>query len=293
MRKHITREQIENAFALCKQEGMEAQGNLIFGDLEETVETALDTINWWKAHQDWALTMHWIIAYPGTHIYKVSCEKGIISAPVQFIKDGCPEVNFSKMTDEERRKIASVMDTLVNERHDILSNARLESGQSGKVTVAGNCPYCGKPNTFFNLDPIRPIKLDVCPKCSRTLRLYASDYMCVETFRENIEKACKSSKIALWPVITGLSKLTEHLPDSAEADIYLVDSSQYKQGLELSGYTIHAPEIIAEKEIDVVFITTSTSISMDIINRIKKDFPTVKKIEIIGNLFFPENPQGE
>jgi len=291
MRKHITREQIESAFALCQDVGMEAQGNIIFGDLEETVETAMDTINWWKAHQEWALTMHWIIAYPGCHVYEVSCERGIISDRVQFIKDGCPEVNFSKMTTDERRHIASVIDMLVSEGHDTLSGATIVQGETGKVIVTGNCPYCGEVGTYLNLDPLRPIKLENCPACHRTLRLYASDYADFSVFSQNMEKLLSTRKIAFWPVITGLAKVFESAPVLANDDLFVVDISPYKQGMTLCGKIIQSPEIIKEKSIDTVIITTSTSVGSDIIQHIKTGFPQVKKIELIGNLFFSSEKQ--
>ena len=286
MRKHITRAQIENAFSLCQEVGIEAQGNLIFGDLEETTQTAMDTINWWVKHQNWALTMHWIIPYPGSHVYKVACERGIISDPVQFIKDRCPEVNFSKMTTEERRHIAATIDALTSENHDVLKNAFLSPGQSGKVTATGDCPYCSVTATYLNLDPIRPIKLEICTACNRTLRLYAQDYMCIETIDDNVKAILASNKIAFWPVVAGFSKWIERIPSLTSDNIFVIDSSTYKQGLSLSGKTVYSPDVIKDYGIDIVFVTTTTSVGMEIISQIQTNFPYVKRVELIGNLFF-------
>ncbi len=50
MRKNITIEQTEAALKILHDVGLNTQGFFIFGDLEETMETAMNTINWWKNH---------------------------------------------------------------------------------------------------------------------------------------------------------------------------------------------------------------------------------------------------
>ena len=287
MRKNITREQIESAFSLCQEMGIAAKGGLIFGDLEETIETAIDSINWRKLHQDWAITMHWIIAYPGSHIYNVACERGIISDPLQHLKNGCPEVNFSKMTDAERQEIVSILGTYINDSHEVLSNASLKQGQSGKVTVTGDCPYCGKTGTFLNIDTFKPIKLEVCQVCRKTLHLYGFDYVDSGIFSDNIKTLLVSNKIALWPVVAGIVKLFELSKELQNDNVYLVDSSQYKQGMSLCGKKVYAPDIISDEDISIVILTTTTYISSAIIDRINTNFPNVA-IKTVGQLFFPQ-----
>ena len=286
MRKNITREQIENAFILCHEVGIAPQGNLIFGDLEETFETAMNSISWWKEHQDWALTMHWIFAYPGTHIYKVSCERGIIPDPVQYIQNGCPEINFSKMTDTERRQIALRIEMSVNEKHEILSGATISQGQLGKLRLDGSCPYCGSECTFFNIDLIRPIYLEVCKSCNKTLRLFGLDYIDPSIFSRNIKSILASHKIAFWPVVTGVAKLLELSSELTNENVFFVDSSQFKQGMKIHNKTIQNPKVIRELGIDTVFITVTTVISQDIMNDIRLNYPCVKRLEPVGNLFF-------
>ena len=101
MRKNITIEQIERALSICKEEDMNAMGTFIFGDLAETTETMNRTLDWWKAHPEYTIELNFIRVYPGSHLYQVACKNGKIKDKVQFIKDGCPLINISKMTDEE------------------------------------------------------------------------------------------------------------------------------------------------------------------------------------------------
>ena len=46
MRKHITIEQTEKALKLIYDAGLPTTGNFIFGDIEETFETAMNTLDW-------------------------------------------------------------------------------------------------------------------------------------------------------------------------------------------------------------------------------------------------------
>lgn len=287
MRKNITRAQIENAFSLCWEAGIAASGNLIFGDLEETVETAMETINWYKAHPKWSLAMHWIIAYPGSFVYKTARERGIISDAAEFIRAGCPEVNFSKMTYDERRRIAFIIDTAQSVSHDKLRDAKIMPGSTGKITVTGKCPYCGKTAAYNNIDPIRPVKLETCPQCSHTLRLYCVDYLCADTVRSNLEEMAQAGKTAIWPVLVGLDGLLERVATFQTDNFYLVDSSPFKKGLEISGKIVHSPDIIAQYGIDTVILTTTTSVGAEIAGIINKDYPNVREIVNIGELFFP------
>ena len=288
MRKHISRAQIENAFSICQEVGIDAGGHIIFGDLEETVETAMDTINWWKDHQDWVLTMGWISVYPGSYVYKICCERGLIADPVQYIKAGCPQFNFSKMTDDERKQIATAIETLTNEKHDILNDAFLIQGQSGKVTLTGNCPYCGERGKFLNLDPVRPQKSELCAGCNRALRLFSLDYMIVETVDSNVRRLLQSHNIALWPVVQGVRVLIERIPTLQNDDVIIIDSSSVKQGALLANKIIHPPDAIHSHNIDTVLITmTGATAGMDIMSNIQKNYPQVKRVELIGDLFFP------
>ncbi|MDR1378010.1 MAG: B12-binding domain-containing radical SAM protein [Synergistaceae bacterium] len=101
MRKNITVEQIDAAFEAAKQADLEVQGNLIFGDLEETRETIVHSLNWWKARQNWTIDLSWIYTFPGSHLYKTAIERGIITDPVKYLKDNRMQINVSKMPDKE------------------------------------------------------------------------------------------------------------------------------------------------------------------------------------------------
>jgi radical SAM superfamily enzyme YgiQ (UPF0313 family) len=102
MRKGITRVQIEEALDMLRESGLNSRSGVIFGDTEETWESAMFTLGWFRRNYErYRMFVDMIIAFPGSVIYKRACCNGVIPDPVQFLKDGCPIVNISRMSDAE------------------------------------------------------------------------------------------------------------------------------------------------------------------------------------------------
>lgn len=102
MRKGITRAQIETALDMLREAGLNSRSGVIFGDTEETYESAMSTLEWFRQnYMKYRMFVDMIIAFPGSVIYKRACQNGVIPDPVQFLKDGCPIVNISRMPDAQ------------------------------------------------------------------------------------------------------------------------------------------------------------------------------------------------
>ncbi len=102
MRKGITLTQIERALKMLRDAGLNSRSGVIFGDTVETFESAMFTLDWFKKYYTkYRMFVDMIIAFPGSVLYKRACESGVIPNPVEFLKDGCPIVNVSKMNDKE------------------------------------------------------------------------------------------------------------------------------------------------------------------------------------------------
>ena len=99
MRKNITVARIERAFDLALEVGIPAYGNIIFGDLEENLDSIQNSLNWWKRHPQYHIFLLHILTFPGTHLYKVACERGIIQDPVQYLIRNDTQINVTKMPD--------------------------------------------------------------------------------------------------------------------------------------------------------------------------------------------------
>lgn len=106
MHKGITVAQIERALEMLREAGLNSRSGVIMGDTMETVDTANRTIEWFMANHDrYRMFLDMIIAFPGSIIYNRACRDGIIPDKVRFLKDGCPIVNLTRMTDEEFLKM--------------------------------------------------------------------------------------------------------------------------------------------------------------------------------------------
>lgn len=102
MHKGITVKQIEKALEMLNLAGLNSRSGVIMGDTMETVETANETIEWFlKNNERYRMFLDMIIAFPGSIIYNRACREGIIPDKVQFLKDGCPIVNLSRMPEND------------------------------------------------------------------------------------------------------------------------------------------------------------------------------------------------
>ncbi len=102
MHKGITVKQIENALEMLHLAGLNSRSGVIMGDTMETVETADETIEWFlRNYERYRMFLDMIIAFPGSIIYNRACKDGIIPDKVQFLKDGCPIVNLSRMAESD------------------------------------------------------------------------------------------------------------------------------------------------------------------------------------------------
>ena len=106
MHKGITVSRIEAALEMLHNAGLNSRSGVIMGDPMETSDTAGKTIEWFMRNKDrYRMFLDMIIAFPGSAIYKDACRRGIIPDKVQFLKDGCPIVNLTRMEETEFRRM--------------------------------------------------------------------------------------------------------------------------------------------------------------------------------------------
>ncbi len=119
MRKGINLEQIEIALKMLTEAGLNSRSGIIFGDSVETFETAMYSLDWFKSNYNrYRMFVDMIIAFPGSLIYKKACQKGLIE-PVQFLKDGCPIVNLTRMSDLKFKEVVGLVER-INQRHYLI-----------------------------------------------------------------------------------------------------------------------------------------------------------------------------
>lgn len=286
MNKHITVEQIEFALELCNEVGINTQGGFIFGDEAETVETYQNTVRWWKEHPQFSITTNLIIVYPGSILYQHACQKGLIKDEVQFLKDGCPIINVSKMSDQEYRDMAVEISMLRQKPTDVLEEPSIQYRGFGKIDYTARCSNCHLLNTWTALDPFRIRGNLICEHCGHTMHVVTTDGVehCAE---DNFKKIVKDHKVALWPMVNSVEEMRHAVPSIMNDNVYFIDSASLKQGGHYHNKMIYSPEIISEKQIDTVCLTVTTSVTTEILETLKH-YHSVKYVFFTGDLFNPD-----
>ncbi len=277
MKKKITREQIEQGLRLIYQAGMGIQGILIFGDPAETVETAANTLNWWKDNIQYDLQLSAVITYPGTPIYEYAVREGIIKDPVNYIREGCPLVRLSKMTDEEYAWMFGQIISLPRSMHDMPRNAYVKKIDYNHATleVAGRCRHC---DTYNEWKGVRTFLLEsmACAKCGhRHISPIPDEF--VERIRANLAQLYgRYGKVAFWGINSYFYAFSEKLKPELNKFIY-VDKSESRIGVQVADHTIRPPAVIADLDIQCVVVSVPTYYA-GLKTSIKKEFPHVDRI---------------
>ena len=288
MRKGTTVEEIESTLKLVYETGISFEGAFIFGDIEETWETANNTLDWWRNHSEYRITLNLITVYPGTYLYKYACEKGIIKDKVRFIKDGCPQINVSKLTEAEYGKLLRIiMEASINNAK-VLSKVEAVSVdyKTGRMGVTGVCAVCGHDNYWENVK-LFAMNFLGCKKCGQKYNTTLPEKLRLN-IEENLKKLLKKyGKLAVWGVNYHTLDLFNHSQILKGAGVYAVDISATKRMMDLFGKQIQNPEIISTENIKVVIIPIPVYFSQ-IDARIKNKYKNVKSVIDICKLLDPK-----
>ena len=288
MKKNITIEQIEEALNLVYSAGVSLEGSFIFGDTEETWETATNTLRWWREHPEYKINLSLITIYPGTFLYNYACDRGIIKDKVKFLKEGCPQVNVSKLTDEQFSiLVKEIMEdpmTLTKSLSEIEAN--IVDYKTGRIAVAGKCSVCRERNCWDNVKLFSSTFL-ACKNCGQRYNVVLPD-----EFRTNIENNIRNllekyGKLAVWGVNYHTADLFKKSNALRNVNVYPIDISDGKRKMNLYGKKINTPEIINTENIKVVIIPIPAYIG-EIAGRIKTNYKNVKEIIDICELINPD-----
>ncbi|MBN1104617.1 MAG: cobalamin-dependent protein [Deltaproteobacteria bacterium] len=255
MRKGTTVEQIERTLKLVFDAGISLEGAFIFGDIEETWETASNTLRWWREHAQYRISLNLITVYPGSYLYQYACEKGIIRDREQFLKEGCPQINVSKLTDGELslliRTIMEAPMTLTKTLASVV--VRGVDPNAGRVHLTGVCLSCGERNDWDHVK-LFATNFIPCKKCGQKYNIPLSSEL-----RENIDEnmrrlLLRHGKVAVWGINLHTSDLFRNSDVLKGEQVYPVDISSTKRKMDLYGKRIHAPEVIEAEGIEAVVV---------------------------------------
>jgi len=284
MKKGITIEQAEESLKMVYDSGISISAGLIIGDIEETLETANVSFQWWKEHPEYCLPVRLITPYPGAMIYHYACNTGLIKDKVQYLRDGCPQINISKMTDKEFQDFTrQIMEAAVE---GILPLSSFEMSkiddESGCIDLNGTCSKCGHENQW---EKVRLFKIT-----------FVSCHQCGQQFfpplnadiRQNIDRNVQKiidryGKVGVWGMTIHAIDVFSTSDVLKAQEIYPIDICSSKQHDNFFGKQIHAPHIIAQEDIQTVIISAPNHIGY-IESQIETNYRHVTKVIDISNL---------
>lgn len=288
MRKHTTIKQIESTLKMVYDFGMPFDGVFIFGDIAETMETATNTLKWWKAHPEYKITLNVITVYPGSYLYHWAIENGYIRDRVEFVKSGCPQMNISQLSPPEYALILQeIMEspfTLTKPLEQ--ASSRLEDAQSGRVTISGVCSNCGCENTWSNIK-LFSASFGACQACSQRYNMIPPPDI-IETIDRNIGKILeKVPALAVWGVNYHVAYLFKNSAALQRKEVHVIEISEIKRNMDLYGKGLSAPDVITRHDISTVIIPIPMYLH-EISNRIRQNFPGVKRLLDVCELIHPD-----
>jgi len=289
MRKHITIEQTEQALKLLFDAEIPFAGNLIFGDIEETVETATNTLTWWENHLQYNVNLWPVISYPGSHLYTYACEKGIIKDRIQYLKDGCPAVNVSKMNQAE---MSWLVTNLMEKPFQVGKNVKNLNiiginPETKRVSLSGNCVRCNHLNTWHDRKLFISVNL-VCEKCAQKHNTPLPSEI-QRNIVNNVETLLERyNTLAVWGVTFFSFVFFRDVPlFQKDPRIIPMDNSASKQMMNLYGKQVHSPAILEQAEIPAVLVFYPNSMQQ-ISDQIHKYYPSVNKIADVSDLMIQQ-----
>jgi hypothetical protein len=153
MKKHITPEQINNAVRIVSNNNIAIQGTFIFGDPSETLDTANETLTYFKNNQDvlrGGVSLGFIMLFQGSPLYNYCISKGLVN-----------ELNFI----EDRAKNGYVFHEPQN-LTDTLSNKEFEILKNNVMTTIYTSGYHITPNYSQIIDGVNEVHI-TCPYCNK------------------------------------------------------------------------------------------------------------------------------
>src|SRR5579871_120787 len=99
MKKKSKTERIDDVLRRTYDRKIGIQGNLIFGDTAETLETANESMHWWSQHRQFMVNLSRLQVYPGSPDYIEAVRDGLINNRVDWIKKRNIDLNISRVND--------------------------------------------------------------------------------------------------------------------------------------------------------------------------------------------------
>ncbi|MGO9022641.1 MAG: B12-binding domain-containing radical SAM protein [Syntrophobacteraceae bacterium] len=254
MRKGSSVEQIERALENIWNADIHLQANFIFGDINETKETVANTLKFINKYKSrFLFAMDPIVAFPGSRIYKYACSNGFIKDKEQFLKDNCPVINISKLTEPEfNDMLGMITESRLAPRVPMGSFHIAEVQADGQCKVEWTCRKCGGQESvnlifWYSMDVI----CNICGTVNHIDPFEKAFHSTNSLFNE----MPNNGTVVLWGA-GGIYYKLMHKYDFLRSERFiLADSNKSRQGQSMCSKEILSPDIIAQSNIKTVVIT--------------------------------------
>ncbi|MDZ4254068.1 MAG: radical SAM protein [Sulfuritalea sp.] len=157
MRKKTRPDRIEAALALTYEHHIGIQGNLLFGDTAETLETASESMHWWAFNRRYQVNLTPLMVFPGSPDYYQALRDGLILDREAYVANIPGRFNISRMNDKNLEMLSFQIwvhhNTLLNLaplKEFRRSEHQVESREA-TYDIVWDCPRCGHENKYLGV----------------------------------------------------------------------------------------------------------------------------------------------
>lgn len=146
MKKYITPQQIHHAIHTTLDSNMSLQATFIFGDKAETLQTAQETLDFWKDHIEAGIMLGFILPCPNSELYQYCIKKGIIKDRLDFIENHLYDIiNMTAMSNAEFSKLEKLF-----YKYIARNNIKAIPLKRTSTSIVIQCPHCKKIVEYKN-----------------------------------------------------------------------------------------------------------------------------------------------
>jgi anaerobic magnesium-protoporphyrin IX monomethyl ester cyclase len=266
MNKNITRKQIDTTLPMVYQSGVGIAPNILLGDIAETKKTIQACDQWFSENQQYQLSVVEVIPYPGTQLYKTGVDNGFIPDRLEYIKAGCPGVNFTALNNQEYSSlIRKFREKYYLPSENVSMKTDYDDQRGDLYTIVSRCTHCGEMNVHTRVSKILVNEIG-CKKCRHRYYRFRNEdyYFYIDLPKlQSLIKTKPDIRIAICGPTKIIAALVNSLDFSYHDNIVKVfDTNPQKEGVEIGNYVTEKwPDNwnCLKEQIDVVFIAAQFS----------------------------------
>lgn len=248
MKKGTTQKEMLRVLEITKQAGLIARGSFIFGDTQETLETAESTMSWVEEHIDLleTVTFNPISIYPGSELYQRAINSKRISNTVEYIREHCPLVNSSEQMDEETYQIlvyekvpafaARYRRKITTRKRESMYENIVPDHIKGCYCHTFQCEKCGSKMIEYIFPTVSMFQHRThCSFCGKQYDLFPG-VLLLQQYEQEFSKMLQEESYAIW----GMGETTQdyyhnNLLFQKSQDLLLIDSNVSRQKIGFHG----------------------------------------------------------